>query len=102
VRRLSFAERAERLTIAGMVGGILVIALSRLLLPLTTLMLYAFQAGLALLVVSTLLQIAVGNLPKDAGAGRSLRLIALILLVLLAVFALGIALVPILSQLGRQ
>lgn len=100
--RRTFVERLERVTIAGMVAGIALIALSRLLLPLGNAMLYAVQAGLALLVGFTLLQIAVGNLPRDAGAARSLRIVATILAVVAAVFALGIALVPVLSQLGRQ
>jgi ABC-type proline/glycine betaine transport system permease subunit len=93
MRRLSFAERAERALIAALLLAILLIAQ-----PWD---IRIYRVGLLLLVAATLLQIAVGNLPKDAGAGRSLVLIALILAVVAAVFSLGIALTPFLSQLGR-
>ncbi|WP_333834702.1 hypothetical protein [Rubrimonas sp.] len=91
--RLSFAERAERVLIAAMALAIVLIA--------QTWSIQLFRYGLLLLVTSTLLQIAVGNLPKDAGAGRSLLLIAGILCIIAAVFGLGVALTPFLSQLGR-
>ena len=93
MRRLSFAERAERALIAALLLAILLIAQ-----PWD---IRIYRVGLLLLVAATLLQIAVGNLPKDAGAGRSLVLIALILAVVAAVFSLGIALTPFLSHLGR-
>lgn len=93
MRRLSFAEGAERALIAALLLAILLIAQ-----PWD---IRIYRAGLLLLVAATLLQIAVGNLPKDAGAGRSLLLIALILAAVAAVFGLGIALTPFLSRLGR-
>jgi hypothetical protein len=89
----TFPERLETALIFGLVAGILLIA------QRYNLMLY--KAGLAILVVSTLLQIAVGNLRKDASAGRSLFFIAKVLAVVAAVFSLGIVLVPYFSQLGR-
>ncbi|GGD10051.1 hypothetical protein [Aureimonas glaciei] len=89
----TFPERLETMLIVGLVAGILLIA------QRYNLMLY--KAGLTILVVSTLLQIAVGNLRKDASAGRSLFFIAKVLVVIAAVFSLGIVLVPYFSQLGR-
>lgn len=89
----SFPERAERVLIAGLLVGIGLIA-QRYNVTL-------FKVGLSILVVATFLQIAVGNLPKEASFGRSLALIALILAIVAAVFAIGIALVPVLSQMGR-
>lgn len=89
----TFPERLETALILGLVAGILLIA------QRYNLMLY--KAGLAILVVSTLLQIAVGNLRKDASPGRSLFFIAKVLAVIVAVFSLGIFLVPHFSQLGR-
>lgn len=89
----SFPERAERVLIAAMLLGIALIA-QRYNVTL-------FKTGLSVLVVATLLQIAVGNLPKQASLGRSLVLIATILAIVAAVFAIGIALVPVLSQMGR-
>ncbi len=63
--RMTFPERAERVLIAAMLLGMLLI-LQRYSLPV-------FQAGLAILVVSTFLQIAVGNIPKNGSVGGSLR-----------------------------
>ncbi|NAZ37866.1 hypothetical protein [Rubellimicrobium sp. CFH 75288] len=93
MRRLSFPERAERVLIAALLLAILLIAQ-----PWD---IRVFRAGLILLVAATLLQIAVGNLPKDASTGRSLALIGLILGIVAAVFGIGILLTPFLSGLGR-
>ena len=60
-----------------------------------------YQFGLLTVIGSTLLHIAVGNLPPDAGPARALALTAAILLVVAAVFGAGILLVPVLAQLGR-
>ena len=60
-----------------------------------------YQIGLLTVIGSTLLHIAVGNLPPDAGPGRALASTAAILLVVAAVFGAGILLVPVLAQLGR-
>jgi hypothetical protein len=89
----TFPERLETTLILGLVVGILLIA-QRYNLTL-------YKVGLCILVASTLLQIAVGNLKKDASAGRSLYFIAKVLLVVAAVFGLGILLVPYFSEMGR-
>ncbi|MBE7186251.1 MAG: hypothetical protein INR68_17795 [Methylobacterium mesophilicum] len=89
----SFPEILETTLIVGLVAGILMIA-QRYNLGL-------YKAGLCVLVVSTLLQIAVGNLRKDAGVGRSLRFIAIVLLIVAAIFVAGILLVPTFAELGR-
>ena len=89
----SFPERLETTLIAGMLIGIALIA------QRYNLMLY--KVGLSILVVSTLLQIAVGNLRKDASPSASLFFIFKILLVIVAVLAIGILLVPTFSHLGR-
>jgi hypothetical protein len=89
----SFPERAEITLMVAMLAGILMIA-QRFSVDI-------FQWGLRLLVGATLLQVTVGNLPKEASAGRSLVLIAFGLLIIAAVFLVGILLVPVLSQLGR-
>lgn len=60
-----------------------------------------FQIGLTLLIISTLLEIGVGNLPTHAGAATSLRYMALFMSIIAAVFVLGILLVPYLTGLGR-
>lgn len=93
VRNLSFAERLERVMIV-----ILLVAIGMIAQRAS---IEVYRYGLLLLIGGTILQIAVGNLPKDAGPLRSLRIIAIILAVICAVFGLGILLVPFLSQLGR-
>lgn len=91
--RSTFPERAERVLIVGMLAGIV------LMMQRANLLL--FQAGLAVMVVSTLLQIAVGNIPKTGGVVGSLLRILLILGIVALIFAIGIGLVPTLSRLGR-
>jgi hypothetical protein len=89
----TFPERLETIMILALAAGILLIA------QRYSLMLY--KVGLSILVVATLLQIAVGNLRKDASVGRSLAFIAMVLVIIAAVFTIGILLVPYFSQLGR-
>ena len=89
----TFPERLETIMIVALAVGILLIA------QRYSLMLY--KVGLSILVVATLLQIAVGNLRKDASVGRSLSFIVTVLAIIAAVFAIGILLVPYFSQLGR-
>ena len=91
--RGGFPDRAERVLILAMIAGILVIALSPRVL-------WMYQAGLGLLIVATLLQIAVGNVPKHFGFAASAKRILLILGIVVLVFVAGIVLVPLLSGLG--
>lgn len=60
-----------------------------------------FQVGLLILIVATLLEIAVGNIPTDATVARSLLLVVLIMALVAGVVGLSIALVPWLTGLGR-
>ncbi|GGD98030.1 hypothetical protein GCM10011390_16030 [Aureimonas endophytica] len=89
----SFPEVLETTLIVGLLLGILLIA-QRYDLTL-------YKIGLSILVVSTILQIAVGNLAKDASVARSLRFIAVVLLIVAAIFSLGIFLVPTFASFGH-
>lgn len=89
----SFPEKLELVLIGGMVVGIALIA-QRYNLVL-------FKVGLSILVVSTFLQIAVGNLRKDADVKASVIFIAIILAIVAAIFTIGIYLVPAFANLGR-
>ncbi len=60
-----------------------------------------YQIGMGTLIVSSLLQIAFGNIPPSAGFGSSLRLLGVAVVVVALVFGLGIVLAPFLTQLGR-
>ncbi len=61
-----------------------------------------YRIGLMLVLAATVLNIAVGNLPRDAAPLRALLLAAGLLLILAAVFGIGIALVPLLAQMGQS
>jgi hypothetical protein len=60
----------------------------------------AYRLGLLTVMVATILNIAVGNLPRSAGLGRALRLTIVLLGVVASVFVAGILLVPYLARLG--
>ncbi len=61
----------------------------------------AYHYGLMSIMGLTLLNIAVGNLPREAAPGRALLMLLLFLALVAVVFGLGIVLVPYLAQLGR-
>ncbi len=60
-----------------------------------------YQVGLLLMIISTVAQIAFGNIPSTAGFRRSMIMLVIILVVVAIVVVLGINLVPTLLQLGR-
>lgn len=60
-----------------------------------------YRAGLLAVMVSTLLNIAVGNVPPALPLGRALLRALLLLLILAAVFGAGYLLVPTLAGLGQ-
>jgi uncharacterized membrane protein (DUF441 family) len=60
-----------------------------------------YKVGLILLTITTLSQIAFGNIPPAARFGRSIRMYALYIGITAAIFALSIALAPVLVNLGR-
>ena len=60
-----------------------------------------YQVGLITVMAATILNIAVGNLPRNAGLWQALRITVLLLAIVAVVFALGILLVPYLAQLGQ-
>ena len=66
-----------------------------------TLNFQAYQLGLITVIIATLLNIPVGNLPRDASIGRTIVLTFGILTIIAAVFVIGILLVPYLAELGR-
>lgn len=93
MQKRAFAERAEFFLIASMLLGILLVA-QRWWVDV-------YRVGLAILVTATFLEIAVGNVPKDFGFRKTVVRVAVILAIIVLLFALGIFLVPYLSQLGR-
>ncbi len=59
-----------------------------------------YQTGLLTVMAATILNIAVGNLPRAAAPWRALRLTLLLLSIVAGVFIAGILLVPSLARLG--
>jgi hypothetical protein len=60
-----------------------------------------YQLGLLTVIGATILNIAVGNVPRTAQGWRALRSVVVILAVTAAVFVIGILLVPYLAELGQ-
>ena len=60
-----------------------------------------YRAGLLAVMASTLLNIAVGNVPPALAPGPAMLRALLLLLILGAVFGLGYLLVPTLAGLGQ-
>jgi hypothetical protein len=60
-----------------------------------------YKAGLILLAVTTFSQIAFGNIPPTARFGKSIRMYAVFIGVTALIFALSIAVAPMLVNLGR-
>lgn len=61
-----------------------------------------YHYGLLIIICGTLLNIAVGNLPRNAGPLRALLMTVVLLVVVAIVFTIGIYLVPTLAQLGQD
>ncbi len=60
-----------------------------------------YRLGLLLLVVSTIAQIAFGNIPPTAGFRRSMKLLGITVIIVAIVFGVGIVIAPYLVELGR-
>jgi hypothetical protein len=60
-----------------------------------------YHYGLLLIILVTLLNIAVGNLPRGASLLRAVLMTLLLLAIVAVVVAIGIFLVPTLAQLGQ-
>jgi len=60
-----------------------------------------YRAGFVLLIVSVLLNMGVSNVPPASGLARTLRLATLFVGIVVLVFAIAIAIVPVLYSLGQ-
>ncbi len=90
--RQNIVGRAELLLILVMAAGFLLIVQQWSFA--------AYRIGLLTVMAATVLNIAVGNLPRTAGPLRALALTLMIVAIVAAVFIAGILLVPYLAQLG--
>ncbi|MDH6266128.1 hypothetical protein M2360_001524 [Rhizobium sp. SG_E_25_P2] len=89
----SFIDRLETVLMALILLGILLVAQQYSVL--------VFRIGLGILVSATLLQIAVGNTPRDLTVAKSLLRIVMLLAVVALIFGLGILLAPYFATIGR-
>jgi hypothetical protein len=88
---------------AAIVQGILVILLV-LSFAMITQQFYEtiYRMGFLLLIASTFVQIAFGNLPPEANFKQSVKLTAVVFAIIAIVFGLGIFLAPHLVNLGQR
>ncbi|MFB2551978.1 hypothetical protein [Ensifer soli] len=92
-RETPFIDRLEAVLMTLIVVGILLVAQQWSVT--------VFRIGLSILVCATLVQIAVGNVPRTLGVGASILRIVLLLGVVALMFGLGILLAPYFAGIGR-
>lgn len=91
--RLPFASQLQIILLGGMILAFLLIAQNQSV--------DVYQYGLLLLIGFSLLQVVVGNIPPQTGVIGTLIRLLLGLVIVAAVFGIGIILVPYLAELGR-
>lgn len=62
---------------------------------------WGYRIGIGLLIVSTFVEIAFGNIPAEAGFWTSMRIFVLTMVIVVIVFSAGIYLAPYLVSMGR-
>jgi hypothetical protein len=92
--RLPFASQLQIVLLAGMILAFLLIAQNQSV--------DVYQYGLLLLIGFSLLQVVAGNIPPQTRVVGTLIRLLLGLVIVAAVFGIGIVLVPYLAELGRS
>jgi hypothetical protein len=92
--RLPFASQLQIALLVGMLLGFFLIGQS--------ISLEVYKWGMIILMLSAFLQIVVGNIPPETRIIGTLVRLALGLCIVVAVFLIGIWLVPYLAQLGGK
>ena len=92
--RLPFASQLQILLLVGMLVGFVLIG--------QTFSLEFYKWGLIILMASAFLQIVVGNIPPQTQLVGTMIRLMLGLTIVVAVFVVGIWLVPYLAQLGGR
>lgn len=88
-----FAYKVQAVLIVGL--------LLSFLLLMQSASLFLYKLGLLTLIIATLIQIPFGNIPPEADAKKTIRLFARMVLVVIAIFGVGILIAPILVNMGR-
>jgi hypothetical protein len=91
--RLPFASQLQIVLLVGMILAFLLIAQNQSV--------DVYQYGLLLLIGFSLLQVVAGNIPPQTRVVGTLIRLLLGLVIVAAVFGIGIVLVPYLAELGR-
>jgi hypothetical protein len=91
--RLPFASQLQIILLGGMILAFLLIAQNQSV--------DVYQYGLLLLIGFSLLQVVAGNIPPQTPVVGTLIRLLLGLVIVAAVFGIGIVLVPYLAELGR-
>jgi hypothetical protein len=91
--RLPFASQLQIVLLGGMILAFLLIAQNQS--P------DVYQYGLVLLIIFSLLQVVAGNIPPQTRLIGTIIRLLLGLVIVAAVFGVGILLVPYLAELGR-
>lgn len=92
-RRFPFAARMQAILVVVMVVAFILIG--------QQIDKRIYQFGLPLLVLASFTQIAFGNIPPTAGVRRSLGLLALTWVIVIAFFVVAVNIAPQLISLGR-
>jgi hypothetical protein len=92
--RLPFASQLQILLLVGMLLGLVLIG--------QNFSLEVYKWGLIILMLSAFLQIVVGNIPPETRLVGTLCRLVFGLTIVVAVFLIGIWLVPYLAQLGAR
>jgi hypothetical protein len=92
--RLPFASQLQIILLGGMILAFLLIAQNQSM--------DVYQYGLLLLIGFSLLQVVAGNIPPQTRVIGTLIRLLLGLVIVAAVFGIGIILVPYLAELGRD
>jgi hypothetical protein len=92
--RLPFASQLQIILLGGMILAFLLIAQNQSV--------DVYQYGLLLLIGFSLLQVVAGNIPPQTRVIGTLIRLLLGLVIVAAVFGIGIILVPYLAELGRD
>lgn len=88
-----FAYKVQALLIGGLLLSFVLI--------MQTVSITFYKIGLLLLIVATVVQIPFGNIPPESDRKKTLKMFAWMLLIVAAIFGIGILIAPMLVNMGR-
>lgn len=95
-------SRHEDRPFAYKVQSVLITALVlSFVLIMQTISIAIYKVGIVLLITATLIQIVFGNIPPETDRSTTLVMFAWMMLIVIAVFGIGMLLAPLLVNMGR-